>query len=410
MSVSITDVVIVNDFAFVNGGAAQIAIDTARILADHGHRVTFFAAVGPVDDSLSRSPNINVVCLNQCDILHDPSRLRAIRQGIWNSVAAQRFAAVLKTMDKSSTIIHIHALQKALSASIIQVAHRLGFRTVYHLHDYGAVCPNLGLYNYQENHSCTLRPMSLACMYMNCDRRSFAHKLWRVARQWVQRHVCGLPRYIDTAIYISDFSLDRMRPYIPTSTRLAYLKNIVEMPRLPRITAEKNKYFVFIGRLSVEKGAELLAQATYELDLPVMFIGAGECEARIRELNPNAIMRGWLAKSEIHTTLMEARAVVFPSRWYETQGLVIPESMAQGIPCLVSHNTAASDMVADGETGLLFRTNDIADLKRALLACADDSLVARLSQNSYADFWREPYTADDYYEALWDIYVATLAG
>lgn len=404
----IDNIVIVNDFAFVNGGGAQIALKTAEILASKGHRVTFFSAVGPVDKRLEQAPNIDVICLGQYDILHDPNRLRAIKQGIWNSVARNKFRALLSNMNPASTIIHIQAITQALSSSIVCEAHKMGFKVVFHLHDYGSVCPNLGLFNYQKNQVCTLVPMGKQCVMTNCDRRAFAHKIWRVARQWTQRHMGGVPDYIDTFIYISEFSLKKMHPYLPRFSRLAFLRNIVDVSRLPRITAENNQYFVFIGRLSQEKGVELLAKASYDLNLPVMFIGAGESEEQIKKLNPNAVMKGWLTKSEIHTTLTEARAVVFTSRCYETQGLVVPESMAQGIPCLVSHNTAASDMVADGETGLLFETNNVEDLKQKLLMCADDNLIQRLSQNCYNEYWSAPYTVEEFYLSLMKIYIDTM--
>ena len=70
MGVILLNVIIVNDFAHVNGGAGQVAIMTARLLAENGHRVIFFAAVGPVGQELENVQNLFVVC--QIQIVCEP--------------------------------------------------------------------------------------------------------------------------------------------------------------------------------------------------------------------------------------------------------------------------------------------------------------------------------------------------
>ena len=67
-------VVIVIDHAHVNGGQAKVAIDSALGLRARGHRVTFFAAVGPADPRLAQA-GVNVVCLDQDDIETAASKL-----------------------------------------------------------------------------------------------------------------------------------------------------------------------------------------------------------------------------------------------------------------------------------------------------------------------------------------------
>jgi len=111
-------IIIVNDFAFVNGGASQIALAGARGLAERGHRITFFAAVGPVDNALLGHGNIEVHCLGQQDILHDPNRVRAMFRGIWNAKAARVLDGLLARAERRETVVHFHLWNKALTASI----------------------------------------------------------------------------------------------------------------------------------------------------------------------------------------------------------------------------------------------------------------------------------------------------
>jgi hypothetical protein len=80
MSATPNHVVILNDFAYVNGGASQVALSSAQGLASAGVNVTLFAAVGPVDAALQDQTNLSVIHLGQHEILNDPNRSRAFRQ------------------------------------------------------------------------------------------------------------------------------------------------------------------------------------------------------------------------------------------------------------------------------------------------------------------------------------------
>ena len=60
-------IILVYDFAFINGGAAKVAITEAIALAERGYDVTFFAGVGPVDEKII-SAGVKVVCLEQTEL------------------------------------------------------------------------------------------------------------------------------------------------------------------------------------------------------------------------------------------------------------------------------------------------------------------------------------------------------
>lgn len=404
------NVIIVNDFAHVNGGAGQVAIMTAKLLAENGHRVIFFASVGPVGQELENIQNLSVVCLNQKDILRDPNRLRAVFQGVWNLRAAKTFASVLSKCSTNDTIIHIHALSKSISSSIIPIAKHNGFRIVYHLHDYGIACPNLGFYDYQKGEICSRKAMSMSCVLHHCDSRSFLHKGWRVLRQFVQYYFGALPRNVDTMIYISAFSRRIIEPYLPKEQHLVFLPNLIDVKTSERIRSERNQLYLFIGRFAPEKGAELFAHAAARLSIPAVFIGAGECEDELRTICPQAEFPGWLSHEEIERYFLRARALVFPSKWYETMGLSVAEAAAHGIPAVVSDVCAACDEIVDGETGLLFRSGSRDSLCHQIGRLKDNTLTFQLSQKAYQNYWERKYDSVTYIHQLEMIYKHTLSG
>lgn len=399
-------VVIVNDFAHVNGGAGQVAIDTAKLLADYGHKVILFAAVGPISEDISNHRNIKVICLNQQDILHDTNRLNAVIQGIYNKKARSTFRNLLAALDTGNTIIHIHTLQKALSTSIIPVANEMGFKVVYHLHDYGVACPNLGFYNYQKQKICHHRAMSSACISCNCDRRSALHKGWRVLRQYTQ-HKLGLPGKVDAFIAISEFSLNILEPYLGNKP-VYLLPNIIDVKKRPRVNVEYNRAFLYVGRLSYEKGATLFAEAAANLRVPAIFVGTGEDENKIKEIYPEADMRGWLSHTEMESVWREGMSLVFPSRLYETQGLTVSEALAHGLPVIVPNNCAAMASIVDGENGKIFENGRVESLIMIMKEMLESGKAERMGRTAYAKYWKKNWDREVYNARLIDIYSQVL--
>ena len=80
-------IVVLADHAYITGGQSKVAIESAVGLAGRGHRVTYFAAVGPVDPKLAAA-GIATLCLDQGDI-NTASKAAFLLQTMWNRKAAQ---------------------------------------------------------------------------------------------------------------------------------------------------------------------------------------------------------------------------------------------------------------------------------------------------------------------------------
>ena len=104
-----------------------------------------------------------------------------------------------------------------------------------------------------------------------------------------------------------------------------------------------------------------------------------------------------------------ARALVFPSLWYEGQPLTVLEAKGLGVPVIVSDACAGREEVEDGVTGLWFKSQDVGDLTRALEIMRDDQRVAAMSHAAYAAFWRRPPTLELHVERIAAVYGQMLA-
>lgn len=357
-------VVIVSDFANLNGGQAKVAIQSARLLADAGVQVTFFAATGP-ESALLDHPSIRTICLGQHALLDNPSRLTAMTTGLWNRPAAAALRSELDACDPLKTVVHCHGWAKALSPSIGPVLANRKLSVLYTMHEYFLACPNGGFYDYQRHKICHRVPLSASCLATNCDARHISHKAWRVARSLVARNAGRLPSGLRDIVYISETQRAAMQPYLSEGTRLHKLSNPVDRGGAP-VDAASNCEFVFVGRLSVEKGGVIFAAAAREAGLSAVFVGDGPEAERIKAVNPDAKITGWVAPEVVQEHLSKARALVFPSLWYECQPLVPIEALLRGVPVVSGQWSAASEVVDHGRNGILYDEPDVGSLARGL--------------------------------------------
>lgn len=401
-------VVVVNDRAFPGGGASKVALQSAAGLARRGWRVTLFAAMGPVAPWLQEA-GVEVVLLGQQD-LASGRRSKTFVQGLWNRTAGERLEALLKPEPGGRTLVHVHSWSKALSPSVFAAA--AGSHPVAAtLHDYGIACPNAGFHDFPTGQPCLRRPLSAACVTRNCDSRHYAHKVWRLGRQLSLHWLARIPARLDLAICVSDYSRDVLQPFLPKDLSVAVVTNpITAVDEGPASPAQRRD-FVYVGRLSHEKGVLLLADAARRAGLPVVFVGDGELADEIRRRNPDASLTGWVEADEVRRRMREARAVVMPPTWRETQGMVVPEAFSCGVPVVASSGTAPGAAVRDGVTGIVFANGDVESLAGALRRlAADDALVARLGRAAYDGYWAKPADMDGHLDQLEAVYRRLLSG
>src|SRR5271168_3176590 len=160
---SIQSALFLNDHCFVQGGASRIAIDEAVALADRGVDVTFLGATGPVGPELAAS-RVRTICLGQPELVSVASNQAVAWQGLWNGTAGRRTREILAGLDRSQTIVHLHAYTKSLSTSPLRAAVHSGFPILATLHDYFSICPTGNLYDYVKQVPCELRPLSVQCI------------------------------------------------------------------------------------------------------------------------------------------------------------------------------------------------------------------------------------------------------
>ena len=396
-------VVIALDHAFVSGGQSRVAFDSALGLKAQGHRPIVFAAVGPIDP-LFAAHGIEVVCLDQSDLVHNPSKIAAARQGIWNAAAAAELGQLLAGLPRGRGVIHVHGWAKALSPAIARPIAAAGHPAIYTMHEFFLLCPNGGFYNYRSAQPCGLEPLSAACWATNCDSRSYSRKLWRNVRQTVMQQGARLPEVFGDVILISDFQRGVVGDRLPDAARVHLVSNPIAVADLGPKPDPAAGEFTFVGRLSPEKGVLVFAEAARRLGVKPVFVGEGPMRAELASRYPEAELRGWQDQAGVAATMRAARVLVFPSLWYEGQPLTVLEAKGLGTPVIVSDGCAGRDSVEHGVTGLWFKRADPGDLAAAMARLRHDGTVARMSLASSQAFWRDPPTIERHVGEIVKVY------
>ncbi len=134
-------------------------------------------------------------------------------------------------------------------------------------------------------------------------------------------------------------------------------------------------YLLFVGRLRLRKGVEVLLEALADPRLVgerLVVVGDGEhgeaLGRRVRRLglSERVTFSGRRSAGEVRALLARARALVVPSL-YEGMPLVILEAMESGVPVVASAVSGIPEVVVDGETGWLVPPESPPDLARALV-------------------------------------------
>lgn len=140
-------------------------------------------------------------------------------------------------------------------------------------------------------------------------------------------------------------------------------------------------YLLFVGRLRIRKGVEVLLAALREIPgARLRIAGDGEHRAALEraaaDLGPAVAFLGTRNAAQVRTLLRGAAALVVPSI-YEGMPLVVLEAMEAGVPVVASAVSGIPEVVVDGETGWLVPPEDPEALARALEEVLADPEEAR---------------------------------
>ncbi|MEO0754240.1 MAG: glycosyltransferase family 4 protein [Pseudomonadota bacterium] len=360
---AIDRIVVINDYATPKGGASFRAAQSVRGYRALGYAVTYLTGQAPDPELAELGVETQGV---GSEGLLQVSALKGFRQGLHNRDAERMIRDWIKTNDTPGTVYHLHNWGQILSPAVYKALRPVEARMIATCHDFFGVCPNGGFLNFPKTEPCTLRPLSAGCLVSQCDRRSSVHKYWRVARQLHMRRLARFARNGATFSFIHERMKDR---YLETgfpARDLVTIPNPVDPWSSKRIEAEKGAGFLFVGRLSKDKGADVALEATKRAGVGIIMVGTGPDAEMLARDYPHATIVGWQAREQIIDFARQARALIMSSRVVEPFGLVVLEAAMSGLPVVSAERAFLTADVVRLGFGAGFRLHDMDDFEATL--------------------------------------------
>lgn len=183
---------------------------------------------------------------------------------------------------------------------------------------------------------------------------------------------------VDMYLALTSFSARRLVTAGIPESRVTVKPNFVELLDDTSAAVKRDKTFVFVGRLSEEKGVRFLLDAWRGLrDTSLVLVGEGplrvELEAYVRDNSLPVRFTGLLDREAVRDVLRTACAVIVPSMCFEGGvPLSLLEAMAAGTPVIASRLGGVPEFITDEVDGLLFEPGDTAQLVRQIRRLISD--------------------------------------
>jgi predicted ATP-grasp superfamily ATP-dependent carboligase len=233
--------------------------------------------------------------------------------------------------------------------------------------------------------------------------RSSAPASATLATSLVFHRSTGSFRRVQLFLAVADFVRDKhVQAGLPRE-RIRVKPNFVPAQRA---RVGPGDYFLYLGRLSPEKGITTLLAAARPAHARLLLAGDGTERGRAAA-QAGIETLGAVPAGRVPDLLAGARALVFPTRCYEGAPLAVLEAYAAGVPVLASRIGAARELVEDGTSGLLVQPDDPSAWTAAMARLCDDAEALRLGEGARR-LWQERYTAERGLASLEDAYQEAL--
>lgn len=366
----------VNKFLYRRGGAEGYMLDVAELQRDAGDEVAFFGMRHP-DNEPQRYEAWLPDLIELEPAPHGLHKAPAAARMIWSTSSRRGMSRVLR--DFQPDIVHFHNIYHQLSPSILAGVARAGVPCVMTLHDYKLACPSYQLLDHGSLCEACVTGGPWQAARRRCKDGSLAASSLLALETWLHR-VSRAYSPVDVFISPSRFLADVMVRAGVFPERMRVINHFVELT--PPATSSDGRRLVFAGRLSAEKGVDVLIEAMSMAGTQARLDIAGDGPERARlealasrhAMGSRITFHGRLAKPELTRLMNRSTASVVPSRWHENQPMTVLESFAAGVPVIATSLGGLPELVRDGVDGWIIPPEDPVALARAIDCALSDPL------------------------------------
>ena len=398
----------IDKYYYLKGGAETVFFNTMDLLEEHGHKVIPFCLKSKKNKPSEYADNfVDFPELSESSFL---TRLMRVPSFFYNTESAKKIEILIKK--EKPDIAHIHLLFNGISVSILPVLKKYNVPIVMTVHDYRLICP---AYTFRKGNGeicerCLHKKNYGQCLKYRCSKGSLINSALLALDMYFRKTFCDPLDYIDNFIFVSKFAqakhIEADSKYAEKST---FLYNFTPEKQVDLLN--KQDYFLYLGRISEEKGIPTLLEAMAKLPhIHLKIAGTGPLLQQFEDRNmTNVEFLGFKEGKVLAKLIREARFVVVPSEWYENNPLSVIEPMMSGTPVIGSQIGGIPELIQEGITGYLFHNGDVEGLSmkidKAFRLDAAQYIEMCKATRKYA---KANFSEDSYYDKLELIYKQTI--
>ena len=340
-------------------------------------------------------------------------KLKLVYKTHYNKQAKSKISEKLK--QGNYDVMHTHNFFPLLSPSIFEAAREAGIPSILSLHNFRLIHPNGLLYHNGKIDHRSINGSAYNCVWDGVYRNSKLQTA--VAAHMIEYHRKhktwqNLP---SAFIALSEFSKQMFVDGGLPKERIFIKPNFIEDPLNNgsglKIQEKKENMFLFVGRISTEKGIQDLIECWIQNKIKAKLVIAGDGPLRSKleeksKANPSVQWLGQISREEILQKLSVAKAMLFPTRCYEGQPLIILEALSVGCPVITSKIGNPQNMIDDGGSGLHFKTGDIKDMYQKISHIYYKTANRKEMSKKARERYLQNYTPEKNLEMMLDIYKA----
>ena len=335
-------VLMVHNAYQLTGGEDSVVAAELALLRQHGHEVTEL-----------RRDNRQIGAMG---------RMRVAAQTLWSCATHAEALELLRR--NRPDVVHVHNTFPLISPSLYWACAKVGVPVVQTLHNFRLACPQAMFLREGKVCERCLGKLPLPALAHGCYRDSRAQTAVVVGMLALHRTLGTFETKVTRYIALNEFCRAKFIQAGLPAQRIAVKPNFVDAPLLPAPRAREG--MLFVGRLSAEKGVEVLRDAWRGCDgMQLRVAGIGPAAWMLKR-RAGVEMLGPQTQVQVQAEMQSATALVLPSIWYENFPRTLVEAFAAGLPVIASRIGALAELVDDGQTGLLFEPGDAPGLSRVL--------------------------------------------
>jgi glycosyltransferase involved in cell wall biosynthesis len=341
------------------------------------------------------------------------SGIGAAVETIWSSRSFREMSEVIGK--ERPDVAHFHNTFPLISPSAYYACARAGVPVVQTLHNYRLLCPAAKfLRDGKVCEACLGRNVAWPGVVHACYRESRPATAAAAAMLAVHRGMGSWQTKVGVYIALSEFARRKFIEGGLPAERILVKPNFVAGDLTSR--TQPGDYVLFVGRLSEEKGPQLLLSAWLGMHtkIPLRIAGDGPLLEKLsREVGESSLAHielvGRRTPDEVRALMQGARFLVFPSMWYEGFPMTIAEAFADGLPVVASQLGSIAEIVQHGVTGLHFEAGVATDLAAKVeWAWNHPEELALMGRAARAEY-EAKYQPSTNYDILMDIYRVAIA-